>query len=703
MHLEPTAPTTVDDLVVVVDTDSIDPDGQPEVLSYSVRWFRDDTLTPNSGWILPASQTRRGETWRAEVAGFDGLDEGPAQSATVSIGNSPPSLTHVSLKPSQPTVDDVLTCDPGIVSDPDDDDVSLTYRWFQDDQPISGATTAGLQPPLEAGATYQCSATPFDGQVDGEVKGSNIATAIIATTSESLIVTSPSALGLGTVLPDEVSEEPLTISNIGDAPLLITSGTLEGQAGFIFDDSVFPASVPPGGDLVVTVGFATDAPGLKKGTLVLVSDAKNRQVKDVPLLGIGASPCLALSPPALEFGGTYAPTQVDRPLTLQSCGDLPVTVESIALINPSNAPFALNFAPLPEPPPFSLDPGEEVFLNVTFNPIVASDVDAEGLPMAETATVSISTNAPTVVKQAEVSGFAAPGGCPMALPAVVEGAVVVPNTTVQLTASASFGAFGVPSLVSWSVSSVPSGETAQPIEPSADLHDVTYTVGGPGVYQFELKVFDETNDDGLACGDVGNPCTTVVPGCASGFATVEVKDAVPLVIELLWDTPGDPNQNDTGAGKGADLDLHVHNGSGTGDDYDEDGVPDSWFDITADCFWLDSSPDWGSPGAQDDPWLALEDADGKGPERIEYANPVPGQSYTLGAHYWSDFGYGSSVVTMRVYHFGALVWEVTDVVIESGDLYEAATLAWPGALVTPSFDGQGGPKITGAYPNPFFQ
>ena len=68
-------------------------------------------------------------------------------------------------------------------------------------------------------------------------------------------------------------------------------------------------------------------------------------------------------------------------------------------------------------------------------------------------------------------------------------------------------------------------------------------------------------------------------------------------------------------------------------DYDGDGYPDSFFDQAADCFWLDTSPDWGLPGDSNDPMLVLEDADGAGPERIEVHNPAPG-SMTVGIHYW---------------------------------------------------------------------
>ena len=700
MRLEPETPSTSDDLVVVVTGDAIDPDAGPQELQYTVRWLRDGLPTPNSGLTLPASQTRRGELWQVEVAGFDGELEGPVTEASVTIGNAPPSLTHVDLEPREPTVEDVLVCDPGVISDPDGDDVSLTYRWFRDALPIEGATTAGLQPPLVAGSTYQCSAAPFDGELEGEVRGSNIVTPTEVISTEALITVTPGSIDLGTVIPGETVQATVSISNVGDAPLTILDVRVEGDPGFSVDAGAVVGALAPDTTVEAVVTFSTDVPGLQKGQLIVDSNASNQPQKQVPVLGIGAAPCLSVEPSEVVFGGVYAPAQIDTPVTLRSCGALPVTVSAITI--DGGEAFGLDLAPMAGALPLELAPGAETFFRATFEPQTASATDASGQPVPETGTVSIVSDAPQPVTSVPVSGFAAAGGCPVAIASVVQGDVVSPQTELMLSANASFGAFGVPSLVSWSINSLPSGETPMPLSPAADAHEVTYTVGGPGQYTFELRVFDQTNDAGMACGEPANPCTQVIPGCSSAFVTVEVSDAMPLSVELTWDTPGDPNPADTGAGKGADLDLHMHNGTGSGDDYDQDGEPDSWFDMNADCYWLDASPDWGAPGPVGDPALVAEDADGQGPERIDFGAPEPGEVYTVGVHYWSDYGFGSSIVTVRVFRFGQLTSEFKDVVITSGDLLEVADIAWPSGLVSPAFGADGGPKVTPDYPNPFF-
>jgi hypothetical protein len=49
-----------------------------------------------------------------------------------------------------------------------------------------------------------------------------------------------------------------------------------------------------------------------------------------------------------------------------------------------------------------------------------------------------------------------------------------------------------------------------------------------------------------------------------------------LEIQLLWNTPNDPDQSDEGPEAGSDLDLHLLHPFATGFDVDEDGQPDMW-------------------------------------------------------------------------------------------------------------------------------
>lgn len=687
--LEPETPTTQDKLHVAITTEALDPDGGPAPVSYLARWYKDSALTLHSGLDIPAQVTRRGETWRVELRAFDGVAEGPVVAAEVTVANSPPSVDGVTLEPKNADTKTLLVCTAGSRDDADSDAISLSYTWAIDGQPIAGATAAALQPPLQAGKRYTCTVTPFDGQVSGPTLTSSEVVPLDPEDISDLPLISfqPKSLDLGAVLPTEVSERELTVHNIGVATLELTGHEFTGDPYFQLIGAL-PRTVEPGAFTTFVVRFATDAPGLKKGALYFESNAGNGAAVSVPMFGVGASPCLQIQPSFVDFGGAYVGSQHTRDVKIISCGTLPVTVQSAALAAPASSPFKLDLSPGPGPMPWTLQGGESITVRVRYSPQFASPVGADGTPVAETALLSFLPGGVSPPINIQVRGFASATGCPQAVIDVEEGHFVGPGTTLFINGSKSFAPAGKPTIFSWSVTG-PSGAPVLPVMPNASAEAVTY---GPvttlGAYKVELKVFDEV--DGK-----------VIPGCSTAQWIVEVKKETPLVVEVTWDTPGDPNQQDVGPGVGADLDLHMHDGHGTQEDYDGDGLPDGWFDFAHDVFWYDTSPDWGAPGEADDPVLTMEDPDGKGPERVEFPLPMKGERYTIGVHCWSSYGFGPSLPTVRIWLFGNLIAKISDVLLDTGDVWEVGSVDWPTGEFVPAVGPDGGPRVTAEYPNPF--
>jgi hypothetical protein len=223
----------------------------------------------------------------------------------------------------------------------------------------------------------------------------------------------------------------------------------------------------------------------------------------------------------------------------------------------------------------------------------------------------------------------------------------------------------------------------------------TFEVNVAGVYNLELEVIDAVGEK----------------SCEPATAQVIVASYDAIHIEVLWDTPADPDQSNQGPEAGADLDLHFTHEYATGPDLDGDGQPDGWFDNPFDCFWFNPNPNWGSfdPSIDDDPSLDLDDTDGAGPESLSLQIPEDGQSYKVGVHYWHDHGYGDSYATVRIYIYGELVYEVTDVQLTHQDMWEVGSIHWPSGEVVPacaanalSVGGECPKKITSEYQNPFF-
>ena len=154
-----------------------------------------------------------------------------------------------------------------------------------------------------------------------------------------------------------------------------------------------------------------------------------------------------------------------------------------------------------------------------------------------------------------------------------------------------------------------------------------------------------------------------------------------LVIELTWNTPGDPNEEDTGEGAGADLDLHFAHPLAASTDYDQDGILEPWFDTPFDVYWFNPSPSWGSidPAVDDDPILTIDDNDGAGPEELVFPQPEADTTYRVAVHAWNDNGYGASTPLLRLYIGGLLVVEMEGPALDQGDMWEALALHWGAA------------------------
>ncbi|MCA9547451.1 MAG: hypothetical protein KC613_23770, partial [Myxococcales bacterium] len=108
------------------------------------------------------------------------------------------------------------------------------------------------------------------------------------------------------------------------------------------------------------------------------------------------------------------------------------------------------------------------------------------------------------------------------------------------------------------------------------------------------------------------------PTCPAGPGWV--VDAVPdaaLHVQLVWHTPGDPDEADI---DGSDLDLHLRRAGG------------QWGG-EGDCFYAQRAAAWPPAGAVGDATLDIDDVDGQGPENINVLAPdAAGAPYEVGVH-----------------------------------------------------------------------
>lgn len=282
-----------------------------------------------------------------------------------------------------------------------------------------------------------------------------------------------------------------------------------------------------------------------------------------------------------------------------------------------------------------------------------------------------------------------PADCPTAVIHVDEGTTVIPQTLLHLRGDQSSAAAGhTVESWEWSVEQPPGSVAA--FVPGPTVANPTFEVNAAGLYTFRLNVWD---DAGTAA-------------CEEAAVEVLVLPTDELHVELLWNTPGDPNQTDTGPAAGADLDLHLLHPNAPGHpdapDVDGNGAPDPWFDTPWDCYWFNSHPDWGPEGTAGDPSLDRDDVDGAGPENTNLDAPEPGHTYRVGVHYWDDHGYGESTATVRVFLHGLLVWEAVSAPLVNRDLWYVGTIDPATGEVTLCDEATEGPCVAPEYVHPMF-
>ncbi len=399
--------------------------------------------------------------------------------------------------------------------------------------------------------------------------------------------------------------------------------------------------------------------------------------------------CVSVHPQQVNFGGKKIGDLAMLPLAISACGDVPLELYGIAFTEGSSADFSVEASPLDHEPaegdPVIVPVGADVTVNIEFVPDEMNPMDVDGNPILDVATLIVKTDAPSGDFEVPVSGFG--GGCRCCPTAVIqcdEGSEVIPQTVLHLHGDQSYATKGAVAKWSWSVKQ-PSG--SQPVFIPSETHpNPDFEVDVAGKYTFELVVY---NSQG-------------VPSCGPDTFEVVVIPDKAIHIELLWHTPGDPDETDEGPDAGSDLDLHLVHPWAGGPDIDGDGQPDGWFDEPFDCFWFNAHPEWGTydPSEGDNPSLDLDDTDGAGPENINFAIPED-LTYKVGVHYWNDHGYGESYATVRVYIHSQLVFEAASVKLMPQDMWEVCEILWPSGQVEVKTDWSGdGNKITPDYPSP---
>jgi hypothetical protein len=583
--------------------------------------------------------------------------------------------------------------------------------WHADLQPLG---SGGAEMVVTVEFLRYDDSVPRNGRltVQSDTRQSFEQTVVIPFTSaEGLPVANvqPKLIDFGQVKAGETPKKPIQVSNTGSDPLVISNVLFQGHPdyGFEYQGTTFepgediqfdpPITVDPNAVETFVVSFTplTDVPAEGK-VVFYTNDPAHPSGILVEIKANTEGPCIQVNPKKVQFGGKLIGNKALLPVEVISCGTADLAVTNVMLTDASNDNFKVDYTTLPgfednsSPTgdnPLNIPVNNQATFNVEYVPNIENPLGEDGQPVLDNGIILIESNAFDAKLEIEVTGLGVDKECPTAVGVVQEGEQVIPQTNMHLFGDQSFAPSGATASWKWSAQQ-PAG-SASVFVPSDTFPNPTFEVNTAGEYQFSLEVWDEAG----------------VKSCVPWIQKVLVIPDEAIHVELLWHTPNDPDETDQGPEAGSDVDLHFTHDqyAQSGPDIDQDGIPDGWFDQPFDCFWFNAHPNWGSfdPSIDDDPGLDRDDTDGAGPENLNLNIPE-NTIYRVGVHYWSDHEYGPSFITLRIYIYSNLVFEVTDVQLVNHDMWDAATIEWPSGKVTLVQSSGGGYKITPNYQNPFF-
>ena len=140
VQVSPSSPTS-SDAITLFYTFSDQDSGDTES-GTTIHWSQNGAHQSQFDGMMTISSTSilKGDSWQVAVTPSDGEDFGATvNSNTVTVLNSLPSISSVTISPSNPTVDEDLTASISGETDNDGDTLAFEYRWY-----LNGALQDGL-------------------------------------------------------------------------------------------------------------------------------------------------------------------------------------------------------------------------------------------------------------------------------------------------------------------------------------------------------------------------------------------------------------------------------------------------------------------------------------------------------------------------------------------------------------------------------
>ena len=428
------------------------------------------------------------------------------------------------------------------------------------------------------------------------------------------------------------------------------------------DSDSWKSTLEPGEQIDVRVAFTPDSDAPVEADLIISSNDPDEPNTTIPLVGNAGTPCIKLggvteveSPSddethLLEFGDSQIGQATTKTVTLENCSrEQDLEISAIDLVDDGDEVFTLGTLPEGlDGGPVIIPPRESATFQVDYTPeddetnagrvIIASNDEVNRELRVDISGKGTSNVCPVAVAEASIVGSSGRPATEIS---------TIPLKTIQFSGVNSRDPDGEVQRYEWNIISQPTNSAAR-LTPNNRASEPKLFLDLAGEYEIELVVYD-------ALGQAS---------CESAVITIQATPDEDIHVQLVWDTYSDNDQSDE---FGTDLDLHYLHPAGR------------WDLDPYDIFWRNPEADWGVVGDNsDDPSLDIDDTDGQGPENVNHDNPESGKTYSVGAYYYNDNGFGPSYATVRIYIEGQLQLELRDKFLQKEDIFwEVAQISWP--------------------------
>jgi len=172
VSIQPDPAATGDDLVAVVDSESVDPEG--DAVTYTWTWTVDGSLFAGSITdTISSADTAQGDVWAVEVTPYDSTSAGPSGAASITIDNTAPVIAAVTLTPDPAFAGDTFTCTPDAATDADGDSVTYQTAWSVDGVTIPPSSATLDDSYWAKNQSVFCTVTAWDAMDAGTPVDSN--------------------------------------------------------------------------------------------------------------------------------------------------------------------------------------------------------------------------------------------------------------------------------------------------------------------------------------------------------------------------------------------------------------------------------------------------------------------------------------------------------------------------------------------------